>query len=386
MAAPASHAATPGKKSRTPAKPKDVLVFENGDILTGTLDREVEGNVYFKSDELGEVEVPWKKIRSLETHSNFAVLQKLPTVHLRHHLDQPEVGQLTVHGDAITVSPMGGEMAAGKTIPVKTAQFILDEDTFRRQLEAEPNFLAGWNGSLSAGATLVRGTENQYSYTSAIALQRVVPTVSWLNPRNRMEVDFSSSYGRITQPAYVDDGVPVPASYTKSAIFHADAERDEYVTNRVYALAQTVFDHNYSQGLALQQIYGAGAGVTAIKRRSQQLDVKGTIQYESQSFITSASGTDENLVGSTLSGTYVLKLPAKVVLNQQMEYIPAFNVGRAYSANETDTLTIPFYKQISFTIGTIDSYLNDPVAAVPPTKRNSFQFSTGVTYTLKSKY
>jgi hypothetical protein len=82
----------------------------------------------------------------------------------------------------------------------------------------------------------------------------------------------------------------------------------------------------------------------------------------------------------------VLKLPAKVVLNQQMEYIPAFNVGRAYSANETDTLTIPFYKQISFTIGTIDSYLNDPVAAVPPTKRNSFQFSTGVTYTLKSKY
>ncbi len=363
-----------------------MLVFENGDTLTGTLDREVEGKVYFKSDELGEVEVPWKKIRSLETHSSFAVLQKLPTVHFHHHREQAELGQLTVHGDAITLAPTGEEMPAGKTIPVKTAQFILDEDTFRRQLEAEPNFFAGWNGSLSAGATLVRGTENQYTYTSAIALERVVPTVSWLNPRNRMEVDFSSSYGRITQPAYVDAGVLVPASYTKSAIFHADAERDEYVTHRVYALAQTVFDHNYSQGLGLQQIYGAGAGVTAIQRHSQQLDIKGTIQYESQSFITGASGTDENLVGSTLSGTYVLKLPAKVVLNQQMEYIPAFNVGRAYSANETDTLTIPFYKQISFTIGTIDSYLNDPVAAVPPTKRNSFQFSTGVTYMLKSKY
>ena len=302
-----------------------------------------------------------------------------------------QVGHLSVKDDKVTITPGSAEAEHAdavpeKSIPVKSAQFILDEKTFQRQLEAEPNFFAGWNGSLSAGATLVRGTENQYTYTSAVALERVVPTVSWLQPRNRMQLDFSSSYGRITQPAYVDDGTLVPSSYTKSAIFHADAERDEYLTRRVYGLAQTVFDHNYSQGLNLQQIYGGGVGVTAIQRSSQQLDLKGTIQYESQRFITSASGTDENLVGSTLSGTYVLKLPGKVVLNQQMEYIPAFNVGRAYSANETNTLTIPFYKQISFTIGTVDSYLNDPVPALPPTTRNSFQFLTGVTYTLKSKY
>jgi hypothetical protein len=47
---------------------------------------------------------------------------------------------------------------------------------------------------------------------------------------------------------------------------------------------------------------------------------------------------------------------------------------------------VPFYKELAFEIGTIDSYLNDPVPADPPTKRNSFQFTTGVTYTLKSKY
>jgi hypothetical protein len=34
----------------------------------------------------------------------------------------------------------------------------------------------------------------------------------------------------------------------------------------------------------------------------------------------------------------------------------------------------------------MDSYLNDPPAAVPPTKRNSFQFTTGLTYAIKSKY
>jgi hypothetical protein len=367
----------PTNKHAVAPVPKDTLVFENGDTITGTLDREVEGNVYFKSDELGEVEVPWKKIRSLQTHGSFAVLEQRPAVHI-HHMAAVQVGHLSVKDEEVTITPAAPgtenprtDASPGKSVPVKSAQFILDEETFQKQLEAEPNFFAGGN---------------QYTYTSAVALERVVPTVSWLQPRNRMQLDFSSSYGRITQPAYVDDGTLVPSSYTKSAIFHADAERDEYLTRRIYGLAQTVFDHNFSQGLNLQQIYGGGLGVTAIKRNSQQLDLKGTLQYESQRFITSASGTDENLVGSTLSGTYVLKLPGKVVLNQQMEYIPAFNVGRAYSANETNTLTIPFYKQISFTIGTDDSYLNDPVPALPPTTRNSFQFSTGVTYTLKSKY
>ena len=381
-----------GKQTPKP-EPKDTLVFENGDTLTGTLDREVAGSVYFKSDELGEVEVPWKKIRTLRTHRNFAVLQERPAVHHFHRMTAVQVGPLSVQDGAITVNPRPTETTTqvaargtARTIPVAKAQFILDETTFRRQLEAEPNILEGWYGGVTAGASLVRGTDNQYTYTSAINLARVVPTVSWLHPRNRMQVDFSSSYGRIAQSAYMDDGVLVPPSYTKTSVFHADAERDEYLSRRIYALAQTAFDHNYSQGLDLQQIYGAGFGITAIKSPSQQLDLKAAPQYESQRFMSTASGSDQNLVGMTLAGTYILKLPARMVFNQQVQYLPAFNVLRAYSANETNTLTIPFYKQVSFTIGSIDSYLNNPVATEPPTKRNSFQFTTGVTYSLKSKY
>ena len=41
---------------------------------------------------------------------------------------------------------------------------------------------------------------------------------------------------------------------------------------------------------------------------------------------------------------------------------------------------MPFYKRLNLTAGTIDTFLNDPP---PGFKKNSFQFSTGVTYTLK---
>jgi hypothetical protein len=273
-----------------------------------------------------------------------------------------------------------------ETLPIKNAQYVLDETTYQKQLREEPNLLTGWNGTATAGITIIQATDPQYTYTSAVTLVRTVPTVTWLQTRNRITVDFSSSYGEITSPAYTSGGVFTPASYTKSSIFHADAERDQYFAPRFYALAQTAFDHNFAQGLDLQQIYGAGIGFTMVKRARQQLDVKATLQYEKQQFISQALGTNENLIGSTFAATYALKLPKGLIFNQQLAYIPAYNVGRAYSANETGTLVFPLYKNLSFSIGTIDSYLNDPPPAEPPTTRNSFQFTSGITYVIKSKY
>jgi hypothetical protein len=384
---PASFAKEPVKTPARPADPHDTLTFANGDTLTGKLDREVAGTVYFHSNELGELSIPWSKIKSLQTDERFAVLEKQPKVQVRRLAVDAIQGTVSVDGDHLTVKPeQGTKTAPERIIPVKDAQFIVNEPTFEGQVIKAPGLFEGWNGSLSGGITVVRGTQNQYTYTSGMALARAVPTVDWLPTRNRSTLDFSRSYGRITQPAYVIDGLPVAATYTKSAIFHADAERDQYISTRVFLLTQTAFDHNYSQGLDLQQIYGAGAGITLLKGGHQLLDLKSALQYEKQAFITSASGTNQNLVGSTLSANYTLKLPGGIVFNQIAEYLPAFNVTRAYSANESNTVKVPFYKELAFEIGTIDSYLNDPVPADPPTKRNSFQFTTGVTYTLKSKY
>ncbi len=379
--------------------PRDVLVFENGDTLKGKLEREVTGTVYFSSDELGEVTVPWSKIRSLRTATGYVVLENKPNV--RHSIVDASRGSLRIENDQVHVSPgsappseLGGRevvrneriVPGRQPIPVEEAQFILDDQTFDRQVRRNPNLFAGWNGSATAGVTVVKGTENQQVYNSAVALTRRVPTVSWLAARDRTTADFSSAYGKITQPAYVTGGLPVAAITTLTSIFHADAERDEYFSNRAYVLAQIAFDHNYSQGLDLQQIYGAGLGVTVIKRAVQELDLKASLQYEKQLFFSGAGGTNQNLIGATLSGTYRLKLKSGIAFTQQTSYIPAFNNTRAYSANETDALSFPLYKNLAFTVGTIDTYLNDPPPAVPPVTRNSFQFTSGVTYNIKSRY
>jgi hypothetical protein len=60
--------------------------------------------------------------------------------------------------------------------------------------------------------------------------------------------------------------------------------------------------------------------------------------------------------------------------------------SRAYSAKETNTFALPAYKNFGFSLATNDSYLNDPPVSLPPTMRNSFQFTMALTYAIKSKY
>ncbi len=109
------------------------------------------------------------------------------------------------------------------------------------------------------------------------------------------------------------------------------------------------------------------------------------MQYEKQQFITGTSSGNQNLIGSTFAANYVLQTKL-LTFTQGLAFIPAYNNERAYSANETNTFAFPAYKSLSFSLGTLDSYLNDPPVSLPPTKRNSFQFTMGLTYAIKSKY
>jgi hypothetical protein len=365
----------------------DILVLSNGDTLHGKLVNSSDGKVTFHSDVLGDISIGWDKIKELHTSGSYAVVDKSVKVRSKKNAVTIPTGQLEVTNKAIAVRPE--KAAAPAPIPVANALYIMDTGTLEKELYHRPGFFTGWNGAATAGAAIVAATENQYTFSGGIGLVRVVPTVSWLTTRNRTSIDFTGSFGKIAQPAYTIPGTGttpatfVPAVVTKSALYHGGAERDQYLSPRFFALAQTAFDHNYAQDLDLQQIYGGGVGWTFLKTPRQEADVKATIQYEKQQFI-SGSSSNQNLIGSTIALAYVLHHKL-VTYTQGLAFIPAFNNPHAYSANETNTLAFPAYKNFSFSLGTLDSYLNNPPDSLPPTKRNSFQFTMGLTYAFKSK-
>ena len=359
-----------------PTSAPDTLVLSDGDVLHGKLVNAAAGKVTFHSDSLGDVTLGWDKIKELHSSQKLAVVDtavKLPKG--KANAAQYPAGTIDVANQAVTVHPDAG--APPPAMPTKNAQYMMDVPELKKQIHA-PGFFEAWNGAASAGLTLVTSTQNQFTTSGGIGLVRTSPTASWLAPRNRTSVNFNASYGKITQT-----GSPT----IKTALYHADAERDEFFTPRLFGYGQTAFDHNYSQGLALQSAFGGGIGWVAYKKAASELDLKSTIQYANQQYIVTAPAAptpSKNLVGAAINANYATKLK-RVNFTQTATFIPSFNIPSDFSFIELDMLAFPAYKSLSFSVGTLDSYQNNVPVTTPATKPNSFQFTMGLTYAIKSK-
>jgi Protein of unknown function, DUF481 len=358
-----------------PKPPADVVVFTNGDQLTGTFEHGAGDSIVFKSDMAGEITIPLAKVKELRTSGSFAVLRK----------DQPIKSLAAARKIAPTpITYADGKLsvehpsAAPEVVPTPQIANIIDAATYTKETTGKFGFFNGWTGALNGGATIVRSTDYGETLTAGVAMVRAMPTVSFLPPRDKTSFDFQETYGKLTSPVIPQTTPASPAAVTETSIFHADAERDESFSARFFALGQTAFDHNYSQGLNLQQSYGGGIGYTALKDARQELDFKANIQYEKQSFQTASN--NDNLIGSTISETYHRILPKKLTLSEFANIIPSFNLPNAYSANVSGTLTLPVYKRLAVTFTATDNYLNNPSAGY---NKNSSQFIAAASYTLK---
>jgi len=376
-----------------PAAPApDVLIFTNGDQLTGQVVGAAGGNLNFKSDMAGTLAIPFAKIKELragDKPAQFAVVKK--GLIIKKNTPAPE-GTLRIAGGEILVARDGAASnkdAASESaaIPAADVNVIVPRAEFDKEVSGHHSFTEGWNGVLTAGATLVRSTTSASTFTAAASLVRALPTVGWLSPRNRTAININETYGKNTSPGAIPQTTPpTPNVVTLSSIFHGDAERDEYFSPRFYALGDAAFDHNYAQGLSLQQTYGGGVGWTPLKSAKQQLDLKADLHYETQTYLnTSINGApavitpSTQLVGSTISEAYHRNLPHKILFTETANILPAFNVPNDYSYNVTGIFALPVYKRLSASFSTTDNYLNDPATGY---KKNSYQFVTGVTYTL----
>lgn len=364
------------------AKPGiDVLTFTNGDHLTGTLVSESDGCVVFHGDMSGDIKVEWKKIKSLQTGGKYAVISPKEKLRVGRPAPQVPVGTLNVSSDEVSVSGTGGEV---KNVPIKEAAYVVNADDFQKAISREPGFTHGWVGGLTLGATLVESTQTSETLTGAINLVRTQPSVDWLQPRDKTIFDATATYGLVTQPfiAGVQD-----ASSAKTNILHGDIERDQYVTPRLYYLFDASADHNIGSGLQVQQTYGGGAGYSVIREKNRTLDVKGDIHYQKQEFYPAAdfpSGQTLNLIGASIAEIFMKKLPKGLVFNESGTVLPAFNTPAgqpsAWSAQIIAGLLFPVYKNLGFTLGSQDNFVNNPPSGY---KKNTFQFIAGVTYAFK---
>jgi hypothetical protein len=353
-----------GLQADDPKPGPDVLLFTDGERLTGHFVKSAGSSVTFKSDALGEITVDWTKVKELETSAKVAVIPK--NVKLRKHTDVAiPTGTLSMQDQQVRLTNPPAE--APRSIPVADTGQIIDQAAFQNAMTHEPGFFSAWKGTATVGAAVVNATQDSESFTGAVSLVRAIPTEGWLTPSNRTSLNLNAAYGEVTQPA-------TPS--IKTAIFHGDLERDEYFSPRFYGFGQGAFDHNFSQGLDLQQTYSGGIGWTLIDSANETLDLKGSLSYVRQQF---SGAPGEELVGSIFAEAFKRKFKHGLTFDQHLTLIPTWNDTNAYSASFNALLTMPVYKRLNGSAGFIDSYLNNPP---PAFRKNSVQLTIGVTYVL----
>ena len=330
-------------------------------------------NIYFATDEAGQVTVPWTKIKNFDTSKRFAVLTKKEKAQRKHINHSIPVGSLHLNGKTLTIA----DNNTSQNVLVSDIDNVIDDATYQKNVEQKQGLFHGITGSVTAGYSQVNSTYNSTTLTSGVNLTRIAPAVPWMKAARRTLLNFSNTYSTFTQS-------PNPTAVTN--ILHGSLEEDEYLKPRFYLLEQSIFDRNSVEGLALQQVYGSGLGYTVIQKTTQELDLSATINYTKQQFEQPVAlnpnqtpSATQNLIGATFADNYTYKLPHHIVLTEVSNITPEFNYFQAYTANATVGATMPIIKNFGLSIQAVDNYLNDPP---PGFKGNSTQYTTGLTYSI----
>ncbi len=151
----------------------DLLIFVNGDKLTGHLLRSAGDSVTFHSDMTGDLTVSWTKIKELHSHLQFAVVEK--GVKLRTNESEAKIpqGQISEVNGTIEVSPTAPSPVVA--LPLKQTADLIDEQTFKRAVLSKPLWYCGWKGTATVGLALVDATQRSQTYTSAVNFVRDLP-------------------------------------------------------------------------------------------------------------------------------------------------------------------------------------------------------------------
>jgi len=257
--------------------------------------------------------------------------------------------------------------------------YIIDQATYNKQVTSNPGLLTGWKGALTGGATIVRSTQES-TKPECGRCAHTGDSDSSVFAGAGAELPSSAGDLRKVDGAHdsADDSTTPDGSGEDQISFIQKPNTIDTSPPVCTAVGGRRSITNFSQGLNLQQIYGVGAGFTAIKNPKQELDVKADVHYERQNF--EPPTVSDILIGSTLP-SFITVICRQRSSSRSPEVTSQRGITSAtISAIAAAGLQLPVYKRFGMNVNVLDNYLNNP--AVGYNKKNSFQFVTSITYSL----
>lgn len=340
----------------------DVLTLSNGDVVHGSWERVVGGNLFFKSDTLGELTIPMDKVKLLESSSPATALLPDGTM---------VEGRLSVSADGKWQLLPGTPGAA----PVEHFVAVYpqkESSTLARGLHARP--WQDWKGTGSVGYSLISGDTQSRSLTVNVNATRIQPDVPGIPVKWRSNFFLTTLFSR----AKTSNSAAEISSRTFSSGLRQD--RLFAMSNFVFVLAQ--YDYIQPQGIKLRQTYGGGFGRDMLHRPHLIVSVLGGLTYVRTRLENTSAfplPPDTPLLQNSaevLAGEKVSASPTKwLKLVHTLNFYPNLSQTGEYRFDTNNSLAVVLTHRFSLSISFVDFYLSNPL---PNNHKNNATLSTGV--------
>jgi putative salt-induced outer membrane protein YdiY len=309
----------------------DQVVLDNGDSLSGTIEKIVAGKLTLKTDYAGSIDIDVTKIKKVSTASPVEV-----------HLQDGEVlkGQLATTEEG-QVKVEGSEQRQATSFDWKNVASI-----------NPPPFK--WTGSVTVGANDTTGNTHRNGASIAIAASR------------KTDIDrFSLGY----QFNYAQENGKVTARN-----HYGDLQYDYFFTKKFFGYLSTELLSDTFRDLKLRVAVGPGVGYQIWDDPMKSCNVEGGLSYVHESH---EARSDEDFLTVRLAGNFKYNIANFVVFSDGLIIYPRLDyVGRYLLHNEA-ALSAPLGSVWALRFANILDHDSNPS---PGRAENDMQWILGIQY------
>lgn len=262
----------------------DTVWLQNGDRLTGKVVTLAEGKMTFQIEGVGPVAIPVGKISRIETTEPVALVLKGRSLSTR----------LTSEGDRIGFIDQGGFVAL----------------TLSDVVAVNPSKPANrWEGSASAGLTVVNAASNSMVYN-------VAAEVAYKNAIERKVINASYLYGRQNG----SDGSPFR---THQDTWRLSGQYERSLVGRYYGFGGFRLEGDHVNALKQRTILGGGMGTYWVRRRGHEFSTETGFNYVSEAYGGGSRGNSR--ITGQLSTRFLRNLGSGIELRHSADYYPSLS-------------------------------------------------------------
>jgi putative salt-induced outer membrane protein len=325
------------------------ITMQNGDKLTGTIEKSDDKTLVIKTDYAGEVSVDLKAVQSIDSDK---------PLHVSLQDGQKVIGLVKTTDGKLEVEPSGGT-----PVPMtkETIKYIhSDEEEAAEHLLEHPTWKQGWTAGLTTNFALTRGN----SETKNLGL-------AFLGDRKTLH----DHLGLYMNSVFATNDAPGATPRTTADSNQGGARYDHDFGSRTFGFGGADFQTDDLQDLDLRSVFSGGVGFHAIKSENTTLDFLGGLNYTRESYST----IKRNLIAVTLGEELTKKLGASTLLTEKLYAYPDINESGEYRAVFNFGTITKLSKWLGWQNVFADTYVTNPPLGA---RQNDIILTTGLNISL----